>query len=95
MRQTLSSAAEVGEHFADVLLVILAAVVCLTVAVLAFAPNEAAAHKDRCHRARTCPSDHAKYRWHGLLCVSPNVRERNSSFRLMYVHATYVYYCKR
>jgi hypothetical protein len=95
MRQTLSSAAEAVGRFADVFLVILAAVVCLTVAVLAFAPNEAAAHKDRCHRARTCPSDHAKYRWHGLLCVSPTAPERNSSFRLMYVHATYVYYCKR
>jgi len=95
VRETLSTAAEAVGRVADVVLVVFAAVVCLTIAVLAFAPSEAAAHKDPCHRARTCPADHAQYRWHGLLCVSPNARERNSSFRLMYVHATYVYYCKR
>jgi hypothetical protein len=95
VRETLSTVAEAVGRVADVILVVLAAVVCLTIAVLAFAPSEAAAHKDQCHHARTCPSDHAKYRWHGLLCVGPNARERDSSFRLMYVHATYVYYCKR
>jgi hypothetical protein len=95
VRETLSTVAQAVGRVADVVLVVLAAVVCLTIAVLAFAPSEAAAHKDRCHHARTCPSDHANYRWHGLLCVGPNARERNSSFRLMYVHVTYVYYCKR
>jgi hypothetical protein len=101
VRETLSTVAEAMGRVADAVLVSLAAVVSiaavvsLTAGVFAFAPSEAAAHGDPCHRARTCPSDHAKYRWHGLLCVSPKARERSASFRLMYVHATYVYFCKR
>ena len=63
---------------------------------LALLPAEnAAAHRNACHRARSCPSDHATYRWRGLLCVSPKAPERTSEFSLIYVYARHVYYCKR
>jgi hypothetical protein len=95
VRGTLSTLADAASRSAEAVLVILAAVVAVAVGVVAFAPSEAAAHANPCHRARTCPSDHAKYRWRGLLCVSETAGERSSAFRLLYVYRTYVYYCKR
>ena len=44
----------------------LAAVALLAAfAFAAVAPNQAQAHRSRCHQAHTCPSDHATYRWYG------------------------------
>ena len=71
------------------------ATLVLAGAALFGASPEASAHRESCHRARTCPADHANYRWRGLLCVSATARERTPAFRLLYVYATYVYYCKR
>jgi hypothetical protein len=42
---------------------------CL-VAVLAVGAAGASAHRDPCHLAHSCPSDHHTYPWHGLLCTS-------------------------
>ena len=67
----------------------------LSLAWAVLVTTDAHAHRDPCHRLRTCPSDHARYRWRGLLCVSPDAAERTSAFRTVYVHKTYVYYCKR
>ena len=57
--------------------------------------SPATAHRSSCHRAHSCPSDHATYRWRGLLCVKPTAYERNSSFRKRVVYAGRTYYCKR
>jgi hypothetical protein len=76
------------------LVVIATAVLCWCGSALLAAEN-AAAHRNACHRARSCPSDHATYRWRGLLCVSPNAAERTSAFTLIYVQDRHVYYCKR
>jgi hypothetical protein len=55
----------------------------------------AGAHRSGCHSHHTCPSDHATYRWHGLLCVKPTADERNSSFRKRVRYGGHTYYCKR
>jgi hypothetical protein len=81
--------------------------VASTLATLAFgviAPNQAEAHRSRCHQAHRCPSDHATYRWYGRaggrlgrwLCVHRPADERNATFRIRVVYGgrTY-YYCKR
>jgi hypothetical protein len=60
-----------------------------------FAVAPASAHRSGCHRSHTCPSDHATYRWRGLLCVAPYARERNSTFRKRVVYQGRTYYCKR
>lgn len=60
----------------------------LTFAVVV--PNQAQAHRSRCHQAHSCPSDHATYRWFGRaggrlgrwLCVHRSADERNSTFRI-------------
>jgi hypothetical protein len=72
-----------------------AAVIALAALALGFAAGPASAHQSGCHRWHTCPSDHATYRWHGLLCVKPTARERNSTFRKRVVYQRLVYYCKR
>jgi hypothetical protein len=75
-------------------------------AALAFAaaaPNQAQAHRHPCHRAHTCPSDHATYRWYGRaggrlgrwLCVHRFADERNRTFRIRVRYGGRVYYCKR
>jgi hypothetical protein len=58
------------------------------------AAGSASAHRSGCHRWHTCPSDHATYRWRGLLCVAPYASERNSTFRKRVVYDGRVYYCK-
>jgi hypothetical protein len=60
-----------------------------------FATRPASAHRSRCHQNHTCPSDHATYRWHGLLCVSRNADERNRTFNRRVVYGGRVYFCKR
>jgi hypothetical protein len=53
------------------------------------APDQAQAHRSRCHQAHTCPSDHATYRWYGRaggrlgrwLCVHRTAEERNRTFK--------------
>jgi hypothetical protein len=76
-------------------LVIGSLAMALALAAAVLVTTDAQAHRNSCHRLRTCPSDHAKYLWRGLLCVSPDAAERTSAFRTVYVHKTYVYYCKR
>ena len=47
-----------------------------------------------CHRAHTCPSDHATYRWRGLLCVSTASGESRSGYPRRVRYGGLVYYCK-
>jgi hypothetical protein len=66
-------------------------------------PDQAQAHRSRCHQAHTCPSDHATYRWYGRAggrlgrwpCVHRTAEERNRTFRIRVVYGVRVYYCKR
>jgi hypothetical protein len=78
----------------------------VVLAGLAFAaatPPRAQAHSHPCHRAHTCPSDHATYRWLGRigvvrarwLCVKRSSPKYNSTFRRRVVYARLVYWCKR
>ena len=62
---------------------------------LGYAVAPANAHRSGCHRWHSCPSDHATYRWRGLLCVAPYADERNSTFRRRVVYQGRTYYCKR
>jgi hypothetical protein len=72
-------------------------------AFAAVTPNQAQAHRSRCHQAHTCPSDHATYRWRGRisgitarwLCVHRFSDERNATFRRRVVYDGRVYFCKR
>ena len=57
--------------------------------------ENASAHRSGCHRWHTCPSDHATYRWRGLLCAAPYSSKRNSSFRRKVVYQGRTYWCKR
>jgi hypothetical protein len=59
------------------------------------AVSPAFAHQSGCHRWHTCPSDHATYRWRGLLCVKPTADERDGSFRRRVVYQGLVYWCRR
>ena len=68
-------------------------VTLIAVAALAVAAP-AGAHRDPCHQAYECPSDHASYRWKGLLCVRPDSDARDSSFLRRVRHAGLTYYCK-
>jgi hypothetical protein len=63
--------------------------------VLSFPVAPASAHRSGCHRWHSCPSDHATYRWHGLLCVKSTADERSSAYRKRVVYQGLVYYCKR
>jgi hypothetical protein len=49
----------------------------------------------RCHRWHSCPSDHATYRWRGLLCVAPYSDKRSASFKRRVRYEGRMYYCKR
>ena len=74
-------------------------------AALAFMviPNQTQAHRHPCHRAHSCPSDHATYRWRGRiggvtarwLCVHRFAEERNRTFNRRVRYGGRVYYCKR
>lgn len=69
----------------------------LVVAALAAgsASPVAEAHRSGCHRWHSCPSDHATYRWRGLLCVAPYADENDGSFRRRVVYDGRTYLCKR
>lgn len=70
-------------------------VVCVAGAVLAGAGAPAAiAHRSGCHSKRTCPSDHATYKWQGKLCVKPSSEKRTSAFNKKVRHGGLTYYCK-
>jgi hypothetical protein len=58
------------------------------------APAEAS-HRSRCHQSHTCPSDHATYRWRGLLCVKPKSDKRDATFTRRVKHAGLTYFCQR
>lgn len=76
--------------------VVLFVIVLATGLGLAATSSElASAHRHGCHRAHTCPSDHATYRWRGLLCVAPYSDKRNSSFKRRVRYGGRTYYCKR
>jgi hypothetical protein len=84
-------------------LVLATASLFTALAFAAVAPNEAQAHRDRCHQRHTCPSDHATYRWLGRingvrarwLCVHRTSDERNRTFNRRVRYDGRVYYCKR
>jgi hypothetical protein len=86
-------------------LLIVTFVSVVLLAGLAFAAGapRAQAHSHPCHRAHTCPSDHATYRWLGRiggvrarwLCVKRSSSKYNSTFRRRVVYAGRVYWCKR
>jgi hypothetical protein len=70
-------------------------VLALAAGALAVSVMPASAHRSRCHQRHTCPSDHATYRWRGLLCVHRTAEERNATFRKRVVYGGRVYFCKR
>jgi hypothetical protein len=63
--------------------------------VAATSSETASAHRSWCHSKHACPSDHATYRWRGLLCVAPYSDNRNSSFKRRVRYDGRTYYCKR
>lgn len=71
------------------------AILVIVVLVSLKTAGPASAHRSWCHAKHECPSDHATYRWRGLLCVSPNARERDSSFTQRVRFQGRTYYCKR
>lgn len=66
--------------------------VCLAAATAAPA---APAHSNPCHTKHVCPSDHATYRWKGLLCVKPTSPKRTAAFKKRVVYAGKPYFCKK
>jgi hypothetical protein len=58
-------------------------------------PSLGSEERARCLRNRTCPSDHATYRWRGLLCLKPTSSKRNRTFTRRVVYAGRTYFCKR
>jgi hypothetical protein len=52
------------------LLVLVGVLAALVLVVGSVRTDSANAHRSRCHQNHTCPSDHATYRWRGLLCVA-------------------------
>jgi len=65
-------------------------------ALAGFAPT-ASAHRNACHSAHRCPSDHATYRWgpQRLLCVKPTSEKRTARFKIRVRHAGLTYWCRR
>ena len=55
----------------------------------------APAHRNGCHVEHSCPSDHATYRWRGLLCVKPTSDERTSAFKRRVGYAGKTYFCRK
>ena len=76
------------------LLLVLLCAAAMATAIGATAPA-ASAHRSWCHSSHSCPSDHATYRWRGLLCVKPTSDARDSTFRRRVVYDGRTYYCKR
>jgi hypothetical protein len=62
---------------------------------LAVATPTATAHRSGCHGAHSCPSDHATYRWRGMLCVAPASGESKAGYPKKVTYGGRVYYCKR
>jgi hypothetical protein len=77
------------------LVVALAAVAVLAVAIMLALSAPAGAHRSWCHSRHYCPSDHATYRWRGLVCVSPSAEERTSRFRKRVRYHGRTWYCHR
>jgi hypothetical protein len=71
----------------------LALLVALAVPVVG--AHGAVEHRNPCHTRHECPSDHATYRWRGLLCVSSTADERTLRFRKKVVYGGRIYYCHR
>jgi hypothetical protein len=59
------------------------------------APGMASAHRDGCHVEHSCPSDHATYRWRGLLCVKPTSDDRTPAFKRRVVYGGKSYFCRK
>lgn len=84
-------------------LTLAAVAACAALSFGAVAPDQAQAHRSRCHQAHRCPSDHATYRWLGRigrvrarwLCVHRSSDERNRTFNRRVVYDGRTYYCKR
>jgi hypothetical protein len=62
---------------------------------MAAIPAPAGAHISPCHLTHSCPSDHATYRWHGLLCVKPSASENDGTFTRRVTFRDRAYRCKR
>jgi hypothetical protein len=85
------------------LVLVTSAVLTLTAFALGYSASPANAHRHGCHRAHSCPSDHATYRWRGTiggvtarwLCVYRFAEERNRTFNRRVRYGGRVYYCKR
>ncbi len=72
------------------------AFVLAAAAAAALAPPAAgSAHRSGCHSHHVCPSDHATYRWRGLLCVKPSASENDGSYRIRVRYQGLPYRCKR
>jgi hypothetical protein len=68
----------------------------LILALVAIGTGSAAtSHRNGCHVKHMCPSDHATYRWRGLLCVKPTSDERTSAFKRSVVYAGKTYFCHK
>lgn len=61
---------------------------------LVAATSFASAHRNGCHEAHTCPSDHHTYVWKGLLCTSYASERRPSDTVVVTVDGR-TYYCTR
>ncbi|HEY7621197.1 MAG TPA: hypothetical protein VH834_15575 [Solirubrobacteraceae bacterium] len=70
----------------------MAGIACLSMLVPA---GTAGAHRNVCHMHHACPSDHATYRWHGLLCVKPTSPKNDGSFHKRVRQGGLPYLCKR
>jgi hypothetical protein len=68
---------------------------CAALVTAAATAPSVPAHRSGCHRAHSCPSDHATYRWRGQLCVKPSSDKRDSSFKKKVRYDGRTYYCKR
>jgi hypothetical protein len=67
----------------------------LAAAFMGGSVTQADAHRASCHTAHTCPSDHATYKWKGMLCVKPSSPKFNASFKIKVRYANLPYRCKR
>jgi hypothetical protein len=76
-------------------LIVLMIGAALAALAVGLASDSAVGHRDGCHRAHTCPSDHATYSWRGWLCAAADSARRNSTFRKRIRHGGRTYYCKR
>lgn len=67
----------------------------LVVLVVALAvPAGASAHRNPCHAAKECPSDHHTYAWNGLVCTSYKA-ERLPKDKVVRVVQGRRYWCHR